>query len=256
MLDKFAVRSQAIQGRPIVKRKAGAREEEANFSYEGVGLTVLGSSSVISEAASVGPPKPPKRKRHVATHNPDGTLKSCGACGKTKTPMWRRGPKGPSQLCNACGARWKAGRLVVPEIAPPAILDSEEDKAGSRKGPGRKQSDEITSRGSPHGSSAFVVPQTSEADDTGPHATGTSTNANRKSNINTSTVSPPFPEGGGVSYSFSESKDGLGFTSPHLSRGSASPSPFIRSPTLEDELMPASVDPSMLSGSASVASRR
>ncbi len=92
--DRFAVRPQSIQGRPIVKRKAGAREDDICFSYEGIGLAVIGPNGVKTEPGAV-PAKPPKRKRHVATHNPDGSIKSCGACGKTKTPMWRRGPKGP-----------------------------------------------------------------------------------------------------------------------------------------------------------------
>ncbi|KAG9153533.1 hypothetical protein Leryth_008483 [Lithospermum erythrorhizon] len=36
-----------------------------------------------------------------------------------KTPQWRTGPMGPKTLCNACGVRFKSGRLV-PEYRPAA----------------------------------------------------------------------------------------------------------------------------------------
>lgn len=63
------------------------------------------------QITSTGDARPPRKKRHVATHNPDGTLKRCQHCDTTTTPMWRRGPEGPSTLCNRCGAKWKTGTL-------------------------------------------------------------------------------------------------------------------------------------------------
>lgn len=57
--------------------------------------------------------EPPRKKRSVATHNPDGSLKLCEHCRASYPPMWRRGPNGPGTLCNACGSRYKAGRLVL-----------------------------------------------------------------------------------------------------------------------------------------------
>ncbi|CBQ68129.1 conserved hypothetical protein [Sporisorium reilianum SRZ2] len=229
--DRFAVRPQCVQGRPMVKRKAGAREDDVSFSYEGIGLTVIGPNGVKTEPGA-SPPKPPKRKRHVATHNSDGSIKSCGACGKTKTPMWRRGPKGPSQLCNACGARWKAGRLVVPEVAPPPIIEAEDE---ARK--------EDEAQASMHGSNALVIPQSSSADD------GSYTVMASSGLVGAAAFGDPFSL-------TSEGKGGMDFGSSHLNRGSSSPSPFIRSPVAEDDVMPASVDPSMLSGSNRVFSRR
>lgn len=70
-----------------------------------------GSLSGIGGSGSA--PKP-KKKRNVATHNPDGSVKRCNSCQTNVTPMWRRGPEGPATLCNACGARWKSGRLGMP----------------------------------------------------------------------------------------------------------------------------------------------
>ncbi|WFD29474.1 aspartyl aminopeptidase [Malassezia sp. CBS 17886] len=115
--DRYAMRTVSTTSRPQPKRKVAA------VSDRDVVLGMPGETPMRMHDAQRADSPPTKRKRHVATHNPDGSIKSCGACGKTKTPMWRRGPKGPSQLCNACGARWKAGRLVVPDEAPAPILD-------------------------------------------------------------------------------------------------------------------------------------
>ncbi|XP_047317827.1 GATA transcription factor 1-like [Impatiens glandulifera] len=41
----------------------------------------------------------------------------CQHCGSEKTPQWRAGPMGAKTLCNACGVRYKSGRLV-PEYRP------------------------------------------------------------------------------------------------------------------------------------------
>ena len=46
-------------------------------------------------------------------------VRSCLHCGAEKTPQWRTGPMGPKTLCNACGVRYKSGRLV-PEYRPAA----------------------------------------------------------------------------------------------------------------------------------------
>ena len=62
---------------------------------------------------------------------------TCANCRTQKTPLWRNGPLGPKTLCNACGVRFKLGKLPppggwppghVPPPAPPrkrpALLDS------------------------------------------------------------------------------------------------------------------------------------
>ncbi|KAL1548332.1 GATA transcription factor 1-like [Salvia divinorum] len=41
----------------------------------------------------------------------------CLHCQSEKTPQWRAGPMGPKTLCNACGVRYKSGRLL-PEYRP------------------------------------------------------------------------------------------------------------------------------------------
>ncbi|CAL9126368.1 unnamed protein product [Musa textilis] len=47
----------------------------------------------------------------------------CRHCGATETPQWRSGPNGSSELCNACGIRYKSGRLL-PEYRPSTTATS------------------------------------------------------------------------------------------------------------------------------------
>ncbi|WOL00241.1 GATA transcription factor 4-like [Canna indica] len=49
----------------------------------------------------------------------DGGVRRCTHCASEKTPQWRTGPLGPKTLCNACGVRYKSGRLL-PEYRPAA----------------------------------------------------------------------------------------------------------------------------------------
>ncbi|KAL4284820.1 hypothetical protein GQ457_16G011490 [Hibiscus cannabinus] len=46
-------------------------------------------------------------------------VRKCLHCAVTKTPQWREGPLGPKTLCNACGVRFRSGRLL-PEYRPAA----------------------------------------------------------------------------------------------------------------------------------------
>ncbi|CAN6359439.1 unnamed protein product [Urochloa humidicola] len=74
------------------------------------------------------PSKPTKKKEAPATPAPNaaaaasaaaGEGRRCLHCETDKTPQWRTGPLGPKTLCNACGVRYKSGRLV-PEYRPAA----------------------------------------------------------------------------------------------------------------------------------------
>lgn len=55
----------------------------------------------------------------VASKPHDALVKKCAHCQSTKTPQWREGPLGPKTLCNACGVRYRSGRLF-PEYRPAA----------------------------------------------------------------------------------------------------------------------------------------
>ncbi|KAL2324809.1 hypothetical protein Fmac_023867 [Flemingia macrophylla] len=73
----------------------------------------------------------PKKKKKVklplpvgpadsnANQNGSQPVRKCMHCEITKTPQWRAGPMGPKTLCNACGVRYKSGRLF-PEYRPAA----------------------------------------------------------------------------------------------------------------------------------------
>ncbi|KAK1267279.1 GATA transcription factor 1 [Acorus gramineus] len=54
------------------------------------------------------PPPPPAAAKE---------RRRCWHCEAEETPQWRAGPYGPKTLCNACGVRFKSGRLV-PEYRP------------------------------------------------------------------------------------------------------------------------------------------
>ncbi|GER47544.1 GATA transcription factor [Striga asiatica] len=71
------------------------------------------------EALQGKPPPPKKQKRKPADAGGSAVPqpRRCSHCGVTKTPQWRAGPLGSKTLCNACGVRFKSGRLL-PEYRP------------------------------------------------------------------------------------------------------------------------------------------
>ena len=78
--------------------------------------SVSGSSFELSEPLSA---EKHKKKPAIDSTSGDGTqlTRRCSHCGVTKTPQWRAGPMGAKTLCNACGVRFKSGRLL-PEYRP------------------------------------------------------------------------------------------------------------------------------------------
>ncbi|GAB2276765.1 hypothetical protein Dimus_011481 [Dionaea muscipula] len=52
-------------------------------------------------------------------NNNINAVRKCLHCEMSQTPQWRAGPLGPKTLCNACGVRYKSGRLF-PEYRPAA----------------------------------------------------------------------------------------------------------------------------------------
>lgn len=63
--------------------------------------------------------KPVKRQKRKTLTGPAEPVqpRRCSHCGVQKTPQWRTGPLGAKTLCNACGVRFKSGRLL-PEYRP------------------------------------------------------------------------------------------------------------------------------------------
>ncbi|XP_008776087.1 GATA transcription factor 7-like [Phoenix dactylifera] len=62
-------------------------------------------------------PKRPKPQSAAVGGSGGGGERRCSHCGAQKTPQWRAGPLGAKTLCNACGVRFKSGRLL-PEYRP------------------------------------------------------------------------------------------------------------------------------------------
>lgn len=78
----------------------------------------------IGQPYSIKKPLPKVAATAKKKDNPDvgfssGEGRKCMHCATDKTPQWRTGPMGPKTLCNACGVRYKSGRLV-PEYRPAA----------------------------------------------------------------------------------------------------------------------------------------
>ncbi|CAI9767172.1 unnamed protein product [Fraxinus pennsylvanica] len=72
------------------------------------------SNNNISISSNTKPLKTTSFKRRELTETPG---RKCVHCASETTPQWRTGPMGPKTLCNACGVRYKSGRLV-PEYRP------------------------------------------------------------------------------------------------------------------------------------------
>ncbi|TKY68977.1 GATA transcription factor 2 [Spatholobus suberectus] len=72
-----------------------------------------------SDIPSSSPVAGKSRARREGSVGEDGAVRRCSHCASEKTPQWRTGPLGPKTLCNACGVRFKSGRLV-PEYRPAA----------------------------------------------------------------------------------------------------------------------------------------
>jgi GATA-binding protein, other eukaryote len=94
-----------------------------------------------------------KKKPSKKPWRPRNTGQRCLHCGTTSTPQWREGPMGRHTLCNACGVRYRQGRLL-PEYRPaasPTFVPSEHAsrhrevlqlhcrQQGTNKQPPRKQ---------------------------------------------------------------------------------------------------------------------
>ncbi|CAN6299193.1 unnamed protein product [Urochloa humidicola] len=67
------------------------------------------------------PPSPPRTTKGAPRPQPVVAKKAAGRrcrhCGTKKSAQWRTGPEGGGTLCNACGLRFRSGRLV-PEYRP------------------------------------------------------------------------------------------------------------------------------------------
>ncbi|CAL9206730.1 unnamed protein product [Musa hybrid cultivar] len=124
---------------PAPSRSGGGSGGGGSGIKAGAAMCAVGERpspvSVLAAAASFSAPVRPRSKtrrrgRRVPTCFPPKPAAMAGAkrvctlerrrcrhCQAEETPQWRAGPEGPKTLCNACGVRFKSGRLV-PEYRP------------------------------------------------------------------------------------------------------------------------------------------
>ncbi|XP_010906504.1 uncharacterized protein [Elaeis guineensis] len=123
----------------VPARARSKRPRPATFSRPHVTIPFLppssdsipvASSSSQSESFGESNPGPATmtQKKNKTKKSSAGTaaggdeappVRKCMHCEIQKTPQWRAGPMGPKTLCNACGVRYKSGRLF-PEYRPAA----------------------------------------------------------------------------------------------------------------------------------------
>lgn len=127
----------------LVKRSRSKRRRASTFNLQftfplvsSTSSTSRGSNSLVgceleSESYLMEKPskKRQKKKRNLTLLSGSSEIKKspsqqpvvrkCMHCEVTKTPQWREGPMGPKTLCNACGVRYRSGRLL-PEYRPAA----------------------------------------------------------------------------------------------------------------------------------------
>lgn len=103
-----------VQTKPRTKRRRiGGRV----WSFTGSSTSSASSSTITTTAESIVRfPAPVSNRRKMKTEKPVQPRR-CSHCGVHKTPQWRTGPMGAKTLCNACGVRFKSGRLL-PEYRP------------------------------------------------------------------------------------------------------------------------------------------
>ncbi|XP_077210032.1 GATA transcription factor 12-like [Tasmannia lanceolata] len=101
---------------PGKARSKRSRAAPCNWSSRVLVLSPTTSSSE-SDVSNSGKKIGKSKKKETFPTVSDG--RKCLHCATDKTPQWRTGPMGPKTLCNACGVRFKSGRLV-PEYRPAA----------------------------------------------------------------------------------------------------------------------------------------
>lgn len=93
-------------------------ESSASSSSSSSSTTTLSSSPPNRWFVHCKPPAKKQSRTGMQSSSGGGQQsRRCSHCGVQKTPQWRAGPLGAKTLCNACGVRYKSGRLL-PEYRP------------------------------------------------------------------------------------------------------------------------------------------
>ncbi|XP_057489804.1 GATA transcription factor 5-like [Actinidia eriantha] len=124
--------SEPVKAKPCfvtpVQTKARSKRSRTGFRVWSLSSTSESSTSSSSTTSSspdsllrppIPPPEAKKQRRRKGETGGGGAQqpRRCSHCLVQKTPQWRAGPLGAKTLCNACGVRFKSGRLL-PEYRP------------------------------------------------------------------------------------------------------------------------------------------
>jgi len=103
--DKIA-RFEGVTHMETIEMLTGLRYREGERSR---GIST-GDTSPSLIRGDVGVPIPmDKESRHTGEKKKKQRVADeyvCTDCGTLESPEWRKGPRGPKTLCNACGLRW------------------------------------------------------------------------------------------------------------------------------------------------------
>lgn len=91
-----------------VRARSKRRRRRSGFGQSFLSQVICKNKQDLSFSL---PPSP------IVSNGGAGLGRRCLHCQADKTPQWRAGPLGPKTLCNACGVRYKSGRLL-PEYRP------------------------------------------------------------------------------------------------------------------------------------------
>jgi len=101
------------------KKRNNTRRSHASHHAWSLNLPVLTLESSMqssmqssSERSSSSEDLSPESTEDLSPESTDASRR-CARCMAEDTPQWRAGPDGPGTLCNACGIRYKTGRLML-----------------------------------------------------------------------------------------------------------------------------------------------
>lgn len=96
-------------------------DEKKKF-FNSKNLVDLDESKPVPTKSKISTSNKPRPKSADTTNNNN---RECLYCGRKTTPMWRRGPDGPGTLCNACGVKWRHGKILCDnydiKATPPTV---------------------------------------------------------------------------------------------------------------------------------------
>ncbi|KAI4314792.1 hypothetical protein L6164_027665 [Bauhinia variegata] len=109
-------------GSPVFTESSSTSSSSSSSSSpQSSWLIYTNTNQSLEQVSSEAKPLAKKPKKKPASDGMGSTggqaPRRCSHCGVQKTPQWRTGPLGAKTLCNACGVRYKSGRLL-PEYRP------------------------------------------------------------------------------------------------------------------------------------------